>query len=131
LLPQEEKKKFKVLILGLVFFLLFLGTWQWIKGNFSLTKWFYSFSLIFFLLYQLKVMVLLWPVYRGFKTISHFMGWVNTKILLIIIYCFGIVPLGLFFKIIKYRPLADKLIKSQPTYWVKREEKTSNYQAQF
>lgn len=55
-------------------------------------------------------------VYRGWMAIGHGLGWINTRIILGIMFYIIFLPVGLFLKILGKDPMARKIIKSKSTY---------------
>lgn len=58
------------------------------------------------------------PVYRGWMAIGHVLGWINTRIILGIMFYIIFLPVGLLLKIFGKDPMARKIIKSQKSYRV-------------
>lgn len=58
------------------------------------------------------------PVYRGWMAIGHVLGWINTRIILGIMFYIIFFPVGLLLKIFGKDPMARKIIKSQKSYRV-------------
>ena len=64
---------------------------------------------------------------------AHVLGWMNTKIILTLIYFLVITPLALLFKLIGKDPMERKITATE-TYWKnveKREFDKKNYRRQF
>lgn len=64
---------------------------------------------------------------------AHMLGWVNTRIILSIVYFLIFTPIALFFRFIGKDPM-DRRFKSVGSYWIKREEKVlkpDDYRRQF
>ncbi len=57
-------------------------------------------------------------VYVGWMTIGHGLGWVNTRIILGIMFYAVFLPVGLVFKILGKDPMSRALIKDQESYRV-------------
>lgn len=55
-----------------------------------------------------------------FTKIGHAIGWINTRVLLALIYFILIIPIALVMKIIGRDPLIRKIDKNEMSYWVKR-----------
>lgn len=56
---------------------------------------------------------------------AHILGWINTRIILTLVYFLIISPLALLFKLIGKDPMNRKFTTTE-TYWEKREEKAFN-----
>lgn len=64
---------------------------------------------------------------------AHALGWVNTRIILSLVYFIIFTPMALFFKIIGKDPM-DRRFESVDSYWIKREMKIfkpDDYRRQF
>lgn len=74
---------------------------------------------------QINVIV---SVYRVFKKISQGLGWLNTRLLLIIIFYLIFTPIGLIMKLFREEPLSRKIEKEKSSYWLdKTFADTSDY----
>jgi len=58
------------------------------------------------------------PVYKGWMAIGHVLGWLNTRIILGIMFYILFLPVGLILKLLGKDPMARKIIKSQKSYRV-------------
>ena len=105
---------FCLLAIGLVLLLrhkpLFMALW--------------AIGLIFFILAQTQV-ILLKPIYRIWMGLAFCLGWVNTRIILMLVYYLVVTPIGLTMRLLKKDLLNLRLEKSARTYWLKRELKNS------
>jgi len=64
---------------------------------------------------------------------AHVLGWINTRIILTLVYFLIISPLALVFKLIGKDPMERKIGQSD-SYWKKREAgefKKEDYRRQF
>ncbi|MDH5413444.1 MAG: SxtJ family membrane protein, partial [Flavobacteriaceae bacterium] len=57
-------------------------------------------------------------VYRGWMAIGHVLGWINTRIILGIMFYIIFLPVGLLLKLAGKDPMARTITKSQNTYRV-------------
>ena len=58
------------------------------------------------------------PVYRGWMAIGHVLGWINTRIILGIMFFIVFLPAWLIMRLLGKDPMARKIDKSQTTYRV-------------
>ena len=58
------------------------------------------------------------PVYRGWMAVGHVLGWINTRIILGIMFFIVFLPAGLIMRLLGKDPMARKIDKSQATYRV-------------
>lgn len=78
-------------------------------------------------------MKLLKAFYNVWMKFAHALGWVNTKIILSIVYFLIFTPIALFFRLIGKDPM-DRRFESVDSYWIKRETKVfdqEDYRRQF
>jgi len=94
------------------------------------------FSLIsaFFFTFAFTYALALRPAYfiwMGFATI---IGWVNTRLILIILFYLVFSPFGLVMKLFRHDPLSRNTEKEKESYWLDNQEinlNPSNYKRQF
>ena len=64
---------------------------------------------------------------------AHALGWVNTRIILTLVYLLVMTPLALIFKVVGKDPMNRKF-GGQDSYWIKRESNAfgrDSYRRQF
>ena len=86
------------------------------------------------LLSGLTLPVILKPLYIVWMTFAVIMGWIMTRIILIILYYVVVTPIGLFMKLTGKKMLNMVLDKSQDSYWEYRDHPRSTkeeYERQF
>lgn len=74
------------------------------------------------------------PVYTFWMKLAFFLGWVNTRIILIVFFYLIFAPIGLIIKIFGVDLLDTRIEKDRQTYWRKKDKKgfsLSNYERQF
>ena len=59
--------------------------------------------------------------YKGWMTLGHALGWVNSRIILGLVYMIVLLPISFIMRLIGYDPLRTKL-KEEKTYREKRKE---------
>ncbi|MDO8446171.1 MAG: SxtJ family membrane protein [Deltaproteobacteria bacterium] len=72
-------------------------------------------------------------IYAGWMKFAHILGWVNTRIILTLVYLIIFTPLALIFRLIGKDPM-DRRLEKGNSYWVKREQKVfrqEDYRRQF
>lgn len=77
---------------------------------------------------------LLKPIQRIWMTLAVLIGWVMTRVLMVVVYCFVVCPLGILSRICGKDFLRLKLEKDSATYWIVREQgicPRENYENQF
>jgi hypothetical protein len=72
------------------------------------------------------------PVYKGWMRVGAVLGWVNTRILLLIVYCLLVVPIGLVMRLSGRDPMARRIDKSLASYRIKsRDDEPSRMKAPY
>lgn len=126
---KREIKKFSLimfigfLILGLIFYFR--------NKPFYLIFWVVAAGVIFLRFIFLSALI---PLYKIWMRLAHILSWINTRIMLIIIFFLVFTPISLILKIIRKDLLDIKIYHDKKTYWHKKEEKVfSNvdYEHQF
>jgi len=84
-------------------------------------------SVIFFSL-AFTFPVLLKPVYIFWMKLAFVLGWINTRLILLIIFYLIFTPIGLVMRLLGVDLLARKIEKNRETYWIKKEKR--NFQPQ-
>lgn len=72
-------------------------------------------------------------LYKAWMKFAHALGWVNTRIILSIVYFLIFTPLALIFRLIGKDPM-ERRFDEAGSYWVKREAKEfrpEDYRRQF
>lgn len=72
-------------------------------------------------------------IYRAWMKFAHALGWVNTRIILTLVYILMITPLSFIFKLLGKDPMKRKL-GAEDSYWIQRESKAfdrERYRRQF
>lgn len=129
----DEKKQFRTFGFGLTGFLSIIGGVQIYKGHEDTCVYFFGSSLVA-LLVSIFIPCALKYIYKVMMFIAQIIGWVNTRILLGILFYFCFAPIGIFLRIIRKDLLDRKFDKSCSTYWKRHEitdQKLSRYEKQF
>jgi hypothetical protein len=128
-LDKITLKKFSI---TLFITLLIIGTLLLLKHKYGYI-WFYSLGILFFLL-GLFTPFLLKPVHIIWMRLVSILGWINTRILLSIIFYLIFTPIGLAMKLFGVDLLDKRIKKERKTYWKKKEKHKFNpldYERQF
>jgi hypothetical protein len=86
-----------------------------------------TLSAIFFIL-AFTFPILLKPVYIFWMQLAKGLGWINTRLILLIIFYLIFTPIGLVMRLLGVDLLARKIEKNRETYWIKKEKR--NFQPQ-
>ncbi len=87
-----------------------------------------------FLLLALIHPLLLKPIYIIWMRLAYALGWLNTRIILLIIFYIVFTPIGLALRLFRVDLLDRKIDKNKDSYWLKKEKKefkTLDYERQF
>jgi hypothetical protein len=112
-----EVKKFGLLFgticigVGLYLFLKDGGAWTW-----------FVLPAVFFFGTALFAQRVLRPIHAIWMKFAYAVAWVNTRILLGLFFYLVMTPLGLIMRLAGKDFLEEKIDRSAPTYWVKRED---------
>lgn len=104
-------------VLGLIF--IILGTINFLKGQILWYPWFFGLAVIiisFVILCPMRIK----PIFIIFSKVGHAIGWINTRILLILIYFIFVTPIAFVMKIFGKDLLNRKIDKSATSYWTRR-----------
>ena len=130
---KDEKLEIKKFGIGLTVLLCLIGGWQLHKGYVDIYGWFFGFAglalaLAFFAPIVLK------PLFKVLTTVGHAIGWVNTRILLGIIFYVIFTPIGILSKLLRKDLLDKRLNKDAKSYWNKKDKGVfvkEQYERQF
>jgi hypothetical protein len=62
------------------------------------------------------------PVYRFFMWLADKLAWINSRIILTVVYFLIFSPIGLFFRLIRKDLLDQKIDPETESYWQKRDD---------
>ena len=119
--------------MGLTVLLCLIGGWQLYKGNINVYVWFFGFAGLVLILSFLAPIILK-PLYKVTRTVGDTIGWVNTRILLGIIFYIIFTPIGIMLRLIGKDLLDKRLDKDAKSYWNKKDNGVfakEQYERQF
>lgn len=70
--------------------------------------------------------LILKPVYIFWMKLAFVLGWINTRLILIVIFYILFTPVGLIMRLLRVDLLDRKIEKNKDSYWKKREKKIYN-----
>lgn len=88
----------------MAFVLCIIGFWPLIVHADSARGWVVLFAAVFAVCGLIFSRVLI-PVFRVWMTLGHFLGWLNTRVILAICFYGLVTPIGLFMRMIGKDPL--------------------------
>jgi len=114
----ESKNEVRNTWMGFTVIFAVFGSISLYKGRGSY-PYFYSASLFFAIFAAAAPMVLL-PLYRLWIRFAMFMGWVNTRLILGLVFFLIVTPLGLAMRLMGKDVLDQRIDKTAATYWKKK-----------
>jgi Kef-type K+ transport system membrane component KefB len=115
-LDAHELRKFG-LVTGTIFTILFGLLFPWIFGTtIPIWPWVLSATLIIWALIHPSSLS---SVYNLWMKIGHVLGWVNTRIILVLIFYMLFFPIAIILKILGKDPLQKKLDRELSSYRIK------------
>jgi Saxitoxin biosynthesis operon protein SxtJ len=112
---RKEVRKFGALMAAVLtviaVYMLYRGNahWPWLLGG-----------AVVFLLAGLAAYPVLRPVYIGWMKFAFVLGWINTRILLGLVFFLVVTPIGLILRLLGKDLLDERIDRSATSYWVKR-----------
>jgi hypothetical protein len=70
-------------------------------------------------------------VYQIWMTFAFALGWVMTRMILTIVFCLIVTPIGLLQRLCGKRPLEYRFKSDESTYWQRRTAGPGDYEKQF
>ena len=70
-------------------------------------------------------------VYQIWMTVAFALGWLMTRIILTIVFCLIVTPIGLLQRLCGKRPLEYRFKSDETTYWQRRTVGPGHYEKQF
>lgn len=113
---EVTKKQLRTFGIALSIFLGGIGLIHFLKGHTPQNLWFWGASGVI-LLTTLLVPILIKPIYRVAIFIAHILGWINTRLILGLIFYLLFTPISIIMKIIGHDPLNRKFDKEAKSYW--------------
>ena len=117
-ISARELRKFG---LALTILLLIIGYFRFIKTGAETLPWLWGIA-VFVLIFTILKPVILKPIFRIALLIGHVLGWINTRLILGIIFYLIFTPVSLVMRLTGYDPLNRSFKKDTDTYWIKREK---------
>jgi hypothetical protein len=87
-----------------------------------------------FLAVAFLIPFILKPVYIAWMRLAYVLAWLNTRLILAILFYLVFTPMGLFLRLLRKDLLERKIEKGQQSYWKKKEAVIFNprgYERQF
>ena len=120
---KKELRQFGLMMAGLIA-LVFGLLLPWLWGASAFPRWPWIVAAVF-AVPALVFPHLLAPVFSVWMKLAHVLGWINTRIILFIVFVVLIVPLGLLFKLINRDAMARNMHSKLDTWRIKSKPVTS------
>ena len=117
---RSEIKDLKQFGSALTGILMVFGVVNFLKGRASWYPWFFSLSGAMILLVLIAPRRIK-PIFIIFTKVAHAIGWVNTRVILALIYFIFVTPIAIVMRIFGKDPLDRSIDKNEMSYWAKRE----------
>jgi len=119
----KELRQFGLMVGG-VFSVI--GLWPMFLRGEPLRLWAVVLGSLLILLGSL-VPTWLAPVHRGWMWVGHVLGWINTRIILGVIFCGLITPIGIVFRMLGKDPMRQSFSDTSSTYRVNRQPRPRSH----
>ncbi len=110
------KKQLRTFGLVLALFFGAIGLVHFLKGHTPQNYWFWGVAGLV-LLVSLAIPGLIKPIYHVALFLGHILGWINTRLILGLIYFLIFTPIGLMMRLLGKDPLHRKFDKQATSYW--------------
>ena len=77
-----------------------------------------------------KIVKFFKPIYDLWMKFAAVLAWINTRLILIVMFYLVITPIGLIMRLFGMDYLSLKIEKDKESYWIKNDKKI-NYERQF
>ncbi|MCX5706096.1 MAG: SxtJ family membrane protein [Candidatus Omnitrophica bacterium] len=127
-LDKRTLKKFGV-TMGIAF--LVISSLFFFRQKYAGTMYSLVVSCVF-LIMELVLPAFLGPVYIIWMRFSFILGWINTRVILVVLFYLIFTPVGLFMRLFRIDLLERK--NKEETYWKKKEKaefNSLNYERRF
>ena len=120
---RKELRQFGLLV-GAVFTVI--GFWPLVFRGEPFRLWAISLGTILIVLGAILPQVLA-PVHKGWMWVGHILGWINTRILLSIVFYGIVTPTGLLFRLLGKNSMRQTFAESSTTYRVVRSPRPRSH----
>ena len=123
--PEQRRKdlrKFGVMVGGILLLIGLFLLWRGHHKPIQISLWAIGGILVVF---GAIAPTLLRPIYVGWMKFAFILGWVNSRIILSLIFFLLFTPIGLIMRLFGRDALNRRMNDESDSYWVKREPITS------
>jgi hypothetical protein len=114
---RSELRKFGFIVGGIF---ALIGLWPFLVRGGGLRLW----ALVLACLLIAPAVVfpnILGPAHRGWMKLGHVLGWVNTRVIMAVIFFFVVTPMGWIMRLMGKDPMLRRFESNSETYRVKKE----------
>jgi hypothetical protein len=123
--PTKKELRDFGLVLGAIVAVLFGLALPWFLGH-EYPRWPWVVAGVLWV-WALSFPTTLGPVHRGWMAIGHLLGWLNTRIILGIMFFVIFLPVGMVMKLVGKDPMARQQLKDLSSYRVKSQSLARNH----
>jgi len=116
-----DKTQIRKFGLALTTLLLIIGSWKYYKGQMTPSYMFLTAGVISFVS-AMFFQPIIKPIYIVMMKAAHILGWINSRILLGVIFYLVITPIGLIMRVFGKDIIDQKVEPDKEDYWVRREK---------
>jgi len=120
---RKELRQFGLLV-GAVFTVI--GLWPLVFRGEPLRLWAIGIGGLLIVFGGILPQVL-WPIHKGWMWVGHILGWINTRILLGIVFYALLTPIGLVFRLMGKDTMRQRFAGSSTTYRVVRSPRPHSH----
>ena len=113
---RSELRKFGFIVGGIF---ALIGLWPFLFGAGGLRLWALVLACLL-IAPAVGFPSILAPVYCGWMRLGHVLGWVNTRIIMAVIFFFVVTPMGWIMRLMRKDPMLRRFEPNAETYRVKK-----------
>jgi hypothetical protein len=123
--PRKKELREFGLITGAIVAVLFGLLLPWLLDN-ALPLWPWILAAVLWA-WAMLLPASLAPIYRGWLAFGHVMGWINTRIILGIMFYLLFLPVGLLMRLLGKDPMARSMDKTKVSYRVTHSSRNKDH----
>lgn len=120
---HKELRQFGLLVGGIF---TIIGLWPLVFRDEPMRLWAIGLGGLLTALGAILPQVLA-PIHKGWMKIGHILGWINTRILLGIVFYGLVTPIGMVFRLMGKDPMQQMFVKDTTTYRVVRTSRPHSH----
>jgi len=122
-LSSKDFRKFGGLMACVITLLSLIAVW---RGHWKTAYVFWTIAGVVFLLPALVFPEILRPIYKYWMKVALFLGWLNSRIILFLVFYLLFMPISLIQRVIGRDPMQRKFDPSAKSYWIDRSQEKYN-----